>query len=134
MTAESIRKLQIYYSRAIRVNVTAETMKKAILASLFHQYSTDDMPRHQFCPPGLDSWHFYKRAMGEHRYPTGHTKRVHTQLDFDLFHKYLEPLYNRLTADDLLRRCERKVTLNPSERFHHSVWSRWPKKNLHSLN
>ena len=88
MTAESIRKLQIYYSRAIRGNVTAET----ILASLFHQYSTDDMPRHQFCPPGLDSWHFYKRAMGEHRYPTGHTKRVHTLLDFDLFHKYLEPL------------------------------------------
>ncbi|GFO43741.1 opioid growth factor receptor [Plakobranchus ocellatus] len=50
-----------------------------------------------------------------------------------LLHKHLEPIYKRLTSDDLLKRCELKATQNPSESFHHSVWSRCSNKNLHSL-
>ncbi|GFS17895.1 hypothetical protein ElyMa_006834100 [Elysia marginata] len=133
LTADAVRKLQIYYSRAIRQNKTAEDMKRAILASLFHGYSTDNMPQHQYCPPGPDSRCFFKRSIGNHLYPTGRIKWVYTPLDFDLLHKHLEPLYQRLTNLDLLWRCERKVTQNPSESFHHSVWSRCSKKNLHSL-
>lgn len=133
LTGETIRKLQIYYTRAIRGNKSAEEMRKAILASLYHGYSTDDYPQHQYCPPGLSSWCFYKRTIANHQYPSGHRQRVHTPLDKELLHSHLEPLYKRLTSDDLLRRCEQKSTQNPNESFHHSVWSRCPKKNLHSL-
>ena len=107
LTAEFIRKLQIYYSRAIRRAKTAEEMRRNILAFVFHGYSTDDLPQHQFCPPGPDSWCFFKRSIGEHLYPTGHHKRVHTPLDYVLLHRYLE----------LLRKCELKATQNPKKVF-----------------
>ena len=45
LTAETIRKLQIYYSRAIRGGKTAEEMRRNVLASIYHGYSTDDLPR-----------------------------------------------------------------------------------------
>ncbi|GFR62329.1 hypothetical protein ElyMa_001869100 [Elysia marginata] len=134
LTGEAIRKLQIYYARAIRGNKTAEEMRRAILASVHHGYSTDDYPQHQFCPPGPESWCFYKQSMGQHLYPSGHKKRVHTPLDYSLLKEHLQPIYERLTSVDLLKRCERKATQNPNESFHHSVWSRCSKKNFHSIN
>ncbi|KAK3782247.1 hypothetical protein RRG08_048705 [Elysia crispata] len=53
LTAETIRKLQIYYSRAIREDKTVKEMRRNILASIYH--SSNDLPQHQFCPPGPDS-------------------------------------------------------------------------------
>ena len=44
LTAETIRKLQIYYSRAIRGGKTAEETRRNILASIRGRYSTDDLP------------------------------------------------------------------------------------------
>ncbi|GFO15280.1 hypothetical protein PoB_004178500 [Plakobranchus ocellatus] len=46
--------------------------KKGVKASIYHGYSTDDDPQHQFCHPSPDSWCFYKRSIGEHLYPSGH--------------------------------------------------------------
>ena len=40
----AVRKLTIYYNRVIRGSKSAEDMKKAIMASLHHCYSTDDKP------------------------------------------------------------------------------------------
>ena len=133
LTAESIRKLQMYYSRAIRRAKTAEEMRRNILASVYHGYLTDDLPQHQFCVPGPDSWCFFKRSIGEHFYPTEHRKRVHTPLNYDLLHRYLKPIYDRLASLQLLRKCELKTTQNLNESFHHSAWSRCSKKNFHSL-
>ena len=124
LTHEAIRKLQIYYSQAIRSANSAEEMRRNLLASIHHGYSTYDLPQHQYCPPGPNSWCFFKRYVGEHRYPTGHEKRVHTPLDFILLHQHLEPIYGRLASMQLLRKCELKTTQNPNESFHHSVWSR----------
>ncbi|GFO50630.1 hypothetical protein PoB_007713500 [Plakobranchus ocellatus] len=45
-------------------------------------------------------------------------------MDYKLLHQYLEPIYNRLSSVDLLRRCEIKTTQNPNESFHYIVWSR----------
>ncbi|GFS04106.1 hypothetical protein ElyMa_001167000 [Elysia marginata] len=108
-------------------------MRRAILVSVYHGYSTDDFPQHQFCPPGPNSWCFYTRNISEHTYPCGHKQRVHTPLAYDLLHKHLQPIYDRLASVELLRRCELKTTQNPNESFHHSVWSRCTKKNFHSL-
>ncbi|KAL8569951.1 hypothetical protein ACOMHN_056383 [Nucella lapillus] len=50
LTQNAIRKLTIYYNRAIRKSSSAEEMKKAVMASLHHCYSTDSKPRHELCP------------------------------------------------------------------------------------
>ena len=133
LTANKIRKLGIYFARAIRSNSTAEGMKQAILASLHHNYSTDDNPRHMYCPPGESSWCFFKKDIANHLYPGGHAKRIHTPLDYDRLHKYLEPIYNRLTDPKLLKRCELHSTQNANESLHNSIWSRCSKSKFHSL-
>ncbi|RUS81634.1 hypothetical protein EGW08_010597 [Elysia chlorotica] len=127
LTAEVIRKLQIYYSRAIRGSETAKDMRRKVLATIYHGYSTDDLPQHQFCPPGPNSWCFYKRAIGEHQYPTGHDKKVHTPLDQKLLQKYIEPIHKRLASLELLKKCELKTT--SSERDYIKA----PSRNSRSL-
>ena len=37
------------------------SMKKNVLASLFHCASNDEHPWHTYCPPGKDSWCGYMR-------------------------------------------------------------------------
>ncbi|KAK3751940.1 hypothetical protein RRG08_046215 [Elysia crispata] len=66
LTANAIRKLSIYYTRGIRSHDTAAEMKKAILASLHHCYSTDEHPQHSYCPSGPDSWCFFKKGLARH--------------------------------------------------------------------
>ncbi|XP_005091180.1 uncharacterized protein LOC101848798 [Aplysia californica] len=132
LTANTIRKLSIYYSRAIRSQATAAEMRTAILASVHHGYSTDDHPQHMYCPSGNDSWCFYKKSLARHVYPGGHKNRVHTPLNYELLHEHLRPVYERLTADSLLLRCERKATQNANESFHHSVWAKCSKTQFRS--
>ncbi|KAK3701973.1 hypothetical protein RRG08_017863 [Elysia crispata] len=132
LTANAIRKLSIYYTRGIRSHDTAAEMKKAILASLHHCYSTDEHPQHSHCPSGPDSWCFFKKGLARHQFVFGHKKRVHTPLNFDLLHKHLMLIYERLTADNLLSRCERKANQNANESFHSSVWARCGKTVFHS--
>lgn len=132
LTAETIRKLSVYYSRAIRREKTAAEMKKAILASIYHGFSIDKLPQHQYCPPGPDSWCFWKASLARKVFPSGHKKRVHTPLDFDLLSPHILPVYERLTDDKLLQRCEKKATQNPNESLHNSIWSKCSKTDFHS--
>ena len=46
----TIKRLQVYYTRAIRSNRTVEAMRKAIMASVHHGFSTDSEPCHEYCP------------------------------------------------------------------------------------
>ena len=57
LTDKYIDRLQKYYGKKIRSNVgSVENMCRATWASLCHRSSTDDYPRHQFCPTGKESW------------------------------------------------------------------------------
>ncbi|GFR72990.1 hypothetical protein ElyMa_005719600 [Elysia marginata] len=78
-------------------------MRRNIIAGIYHGYSRDDLPQHQFCPPGPDSWCFFIKAIGEHLYPTGHKKRVLTPLDYGLLHEHRQPIYDRLASIELLK-------------------------------
>ncbi|GFO07493.1 hypothetical protein PoB_003399800 [Plakobranchus ocellatus] len=49
----------------------------------------------------------------------------------ELLHQHLWPVYERLTSDALLSRCERKATQNASESFHASVWAKYSKTHFH---
>ncbi|KAK3778048.1 hypothetical protein RRG08_004843 [Elysia crispata] len=78
LTHEAIRKLQIYYSQAIRSANSAEEMRRNLLASIHHGYSTYDLPQHQYCPPGPNSWCFFKRP-GHSKKSLGFREQEHGQ-------------------------------------------------------
>jgi len=63
LTDTLIKKLTTYYGLAIRRNVDSVTeMKKAILSTYYHMCSTNENPRHEYCPPGAESWCEWKKA------------------------------------------------------------------------
>ena len=127
LTQNAVRKLTIYYNRAIRGSKSAEDMKKAIMASLHHCYSTDDKPRHELCPTGVDSWCFFQDAISRHEPPGPHDKFVRTPLNYNKLNQYLQPIYERLTDPVLLGRCVAGKTQNANECLHSLIWSRCAK-------
>ncbi|GFN94379.1 hypothetical protein PoB_002088500 [Plakobranchus ocellatus] len=125
-------KLQTYYDRAIRQNSTVEEMKTAIQASLHHCFSTDATPRHNFCPSGPDSWCFFKSAQATGEPPGPHASRMRTQLDHALLHEHLQPIYNRLSDNELLSLCLRHATNIANESLHSVIWSKCSKTKFAS--
>ena len=133
LTLNTITKLQLYYSRAIRGNKTAAAMKSAIYATLTHCFSTDENPTHTKCPQGDKSWCFYNRAVANKKPPQPHKKFLHTPLDKNLVWKHMKPIYQRLTTPQLLSRCELKGTQNANESLHSVIWgSRLSKTDFYS--
>ena len=126
LTQNAIRKLTIYYNQAIRKSSSAE-MKKAVMASLYHCYSTDSKPRHELCPVGVDSWCFFQAALAQHQVPGPHKKLIHTPLNFEKLHTYLLPVYERLTDVQLLSSCVAGKTQNSNECLHSLIWARCAK-------
>lgn len=132
LTQNAIRKLTIYYNRAVRGHKTVEGMRKAVMASLHHCYSTDQQPSHEFCPPGPESWCFFQQALAQHKVPGPHKKLVHTPLKRAKLHEHLQPIYERLTEENLLNRCLSGKTQNANEALHSLIWGRCSKDNFAS--
>ena len=127
LTKEKILKIQNYYGKAIKDNAgNIELMKKRIFAILFHLTSDDDNPRHVHCPTGVDSWCFWNRAEAKGEAPEKH--KEHTTLPVEIG-KRLVPIFNRLTDNNLLKRCQNK-TQNPNECLHSIIWKICPKSTF----
>ena len=94
LTQNTIRKLTIYYRRAIRGATGVDAMKRAVNATLHHCYSTDSYPRHELCPAGENSWCFYQAAVAKHEFPQPHKELIKTPLDFTLLDPYIRPIYD----------------------------------------
>ena len=125
LTREKIIKIQNYYGRAIKDNTNdIETMKRRIFAILFHMSSTDSAPKHTHCPLGSTSWCFWQRDIANDREPGKHGE--HQTLPPDIG-KLLVPLFQRLSHEDLLKRCARGKTQNANESFHNIIWRICPK-------
>ncbi|KAK3889782.1 hypothetical protein Pcinc_006343 [Petrolisthes cinctipes] len=67
LTDKVIDTMTSYYGRAVRGDPKkpysdTNEMSAAIWASYLHAISTDEEPRHHFCPASADSWCFYRRA------------------------------------------------------------------------
>ena len=123
LTDEVVDNLQRYYGMAIRSHPNdVAGMYRAIWASLSHSISTDDRPRHEFCPSTPDTWCGYKRV--EAGLQESYTHR--NPIPMAIF-KELRPLYVRLTDRPLLERCLRGATQNQNESFNSTVWSLCPK-------
>lgn len=126
LTDALIKKLTSYYGLAIRRNINnVEDMKKAIMATYYHMCSTNENPKHEFCPPGADSWCKWQKAQvieANFEHPTP----LHPDVQ-----KHILPIYEDLSQEDLLQRCLGGHTQNANESFNSTVW-RFAPKHLHS--
>lgn len=131
LTGQVIDQLCIYYGNAIRGNSNDLTgMRKSIWAIWNHKASTDENPRHHFCPKGPDSWCTYQRAICTnkvHQYKHKNTIPV-SIMDF------IKPVFLDLSAPNLLRRCLKGKTQNANESYNSVLWSICPKKGFAGKN
>jgi hypothetical protein len=103
---------------------TVEDMKKDIMATYYHLCSTDEKPRHEYCPLGPDSWCKWQKG----QITDAHFERpvlLHPEVQ-----KYILPIYEDLTNKNLLQRCLDGHTQNANESFNSTVW-RFAPKHLH---
>jgi len=124
LTGKLIDELSVYYGLAIRRNPdSVEKMRNDIWATLFHKLLTDEVPQHDKCPNGVDSWCSWQRAKAlgtlyEYQHKTPLSQQI-----FDA----VKPIYEDLSRDDLLNRCLGGFTQNSNESFNSMVWSIAPK-------
>lgn len=122
LTDQVIDKLQAYYGMAVRGNKgDLQAMAKAIWASLMHRVSTDEMPQHQYCPPGSTSWCKWQQQQA------GGPVYKHQNTIPDAIFRVIKPTYMELSTRSLLQRCLRGATQNQNECFNGIVWQLCPK-------
>ncbi|KAM7303206.1 hypothetical protein ISCGN_013186 [Ixodes scapularis] len=134
LTNVVMKTLTNYYACTLKDNAPdVMKMQRAIFASMFHMYSTDEEPRHVGCPDGEDSWCHYNRhkaleAAGKPSAPRPHRLAFSKDVARELV-----PVYNRLSRKELLLRCSRMMTQNANESFNALIWKRCPKTEFASL-
>ncbi|XP_069673452.1 uncharacterized protein [Periplaneta americana] len=126
LNEKAISALTNYYRAAI-VNGMPDVraMRRGFVATLSHSVSTDEKPRHDKCPTGLDSWCFYNRSKAKGEEPQSH-KNMKLQLS-EATLKAIAPLCARLTSTELLSKCTRGATQNANESVHSLIWRKCPK-------
>ncbi|KAG8236974.1 hypothetical protein J437_LFUL016547 [Ladona fulva] len=98
-------------------------MYKAIWATVYHKSSTNDMPKHHYCPEGADSWCTWQRANAEGTLAQYKHKDALPQIVIDV----ITPIYEDLRRKELLERCLAGFTQNNNESFNSLVWRIAPK-------
>ena len=122
LTGDLINSLQTWFGLAIRKNIgDHRAMARAIWASLCHSASTDEKPRHEFCPN--DGWCDYHKATPDRPY------KHHNSIPKPIF-DLLVPVYRSLAEKQLLMKCEKGAAQNRNECFNKLVWSYLPKTDF----
>lgn len=103
-------------------------MKRAVEATLLHMTSTDSAPNHSKCPDGAESWCKYNRALANGEDPPAHKNPLP-----DCVRVALEPVFARLSNEDLLARCSDGMSQNASESLHSVIWTQTSKNSNASL-
>ncbi|KAM7282574.1 hypothetical protein ISCGN_002720 [Ixodes scapularis] len=130
LTQEKIKKITNYYGYALRSNShDVPGMKRAVEATLLHMTSTDGAPDHSKCPEGAESWCKYNRALANSEPPPPHKNPLP-----DCVRAALEPVFERLSNEDLLARCSEGKTQNASESLHSVIWTQTSKNANASLD
>ena len=126
MTDKVIDKMQNYYGKAIRGNKgDLEGMKKSIKAIQHHMIKNDKeslKKQHEYCPKSADTWCKYWKDKNDHANLYNEDARLSV-----VFMAELDPIFTRLSKDDLLIRCLKGITQNQNEAANGVLWSKCPK-------
>lgn len=129
LTEAVIDQIQNYYGMAIRQNVnSAENMRKAVWAVLFHISSSDDKPNHGLCPEGRNSWCKYNKAKATGEQFTHKRPLPHAIVEV------IKDVFRDLSDIQLLKKCLHGRTQNPNESINSVIWTRIPKTVFVSIN
>ncbi|GIY10344.1 uncharacterized protein CDAR_44391 [Caerostris darwini] len=113
----------------VRRNVVARVFfipLNIIWTEFYHKVSTDENPQHSYCPVGPESWRKWRKSEAEGTFETFE----HPPALDDEAQEILKPIYEDLTADDLLERCLGNNTQNNNEISNSCVRQLAPKINL----
>ena len=124
LTDTLIKKLTTYWLAIRRNSDSVEKMKNAVMATYFHYCSTDAEPRHEFCPPGADSWCVWRVAQAEKK--IRNFKHPYASFHSDV-QKHLLPIYETLSEETLMERCLGNFSQNANQSFHGLIWRLAPK-------
>lgn len=117
-----IDQFQLFYGQAIRKNLSGvKAIKDAILAIYYHRLSSDKSSHHELCPTGPDTWWKFNKAK-ELNLPYEHDHSLPAAVM-----EAIEPIFNDLTKNDLLKKCLHGMTQNPNESLNSEIWHRLPK-------
>ena len=126
LTGNMMDKMQNYYGKAIRENKgNLQGMKDGTKAVQHHMIASESEPlekQHQYCPKDKNSWcKFWKDKLnGTSTYDE--SKRLPA-----VFMEELDPIFTRLSSDDLLSRCLKGMTQNQNEAVNGQLWSKCSK-------
>lgn len=106
------------YGLAIRRHMdSVENIENEIWTTFFHKISTDEEPQHSYCPAGANSWCKWR----QHEVAGVLHNFKHPPLLDDDVQEVLNPIYEELTADELLERCLGNNTQNNNESYNTCV-------------
>ena len=128
LTEQKIVALQKYYRTAVKQNGNnVDGMRSLIWAALFHSASTDESFNHCYCPDGVNSWCWFKKAEAlQEPIPSHNDHRGTTFLNPNVAEKMI-PIYERMTSETLLRRMTHGRTQNQNESLNSTIWARCSK-------
>ncbi|KAJ8043442.1 hypothetical protein HOLleu_10523 [Holothuria leucospilota] len=96
-------------------------MRDAIWATWFHKISIDAKPQHHLCSTSETLWCPFQKANA-----TG-AEFKHKHSIPESVMEAIKPIYVRLSADELLKKCLDFISQNGNESLNHVIWNRCPK-------
>ncbi|GFW26174.1 uncharacterized protein TNCV_3396701 [Trichonephila clavipes] len=124
LTDAIISKLKTFYGNAIRANShNVNEMRQAVWAVWAHTSSTDDEPKHWFCPKGKNSWCKYNVSVHNNTVNEFSHKNILPKAVSEV----IKPVFKNLSHLKLLRRCLGGNTQNANESLNSLIWKYSPK-------
>ncbi|KAM7302577.1 hypothetical protein ISCGN_018085, partial [Ixodes scapularis] len=129
LTQDKIKKIANYCGYAlISYKHDLPGMEKAVQATLLHMTSTNEAPDHSHCPEGDSSWCSCNQALANNEESPPHRNPLR-----GFFHTVLEPVFERLGDQALLKCCSDGITQNAIECLHSVIWGQNSKNRYDSL-
>ncbi|GFX93174.1 uncharacterized protein TNCV_4760531 [Trichonephila clavipes] len=105
-------------------------MRNAVWAVWAHTSSTDDEPKHWFCPKGKNSWCKYNVLVHNNTVNAFSHKNTLPKAVSEV----IKPVFKDLSHLKLLRRCLGGKTQNANESLNSLIWKYSPKLILSGIN
>ena len=126
LTDTTIQNLGRYFNKAIRDSKrgTVEEMRRACMSGFMHVSSSNENPKHEYCPSGEDSWCFYNKAESLDQQPPSHETMKFKMLLNDDERNRVQGVYKSLKKNQVKGHCLKGRTQNTNESVHSKIWNK----------